>query len=159
MPPSSSPPIPQPPPRYHHYHDNCEDLRKFHCDHKPGNDRQSTSVHSHCAIAVSPSSGCRYFSPDCTCSYLSADSRTVTVQLGRPALERTDAQTKNECKNASSTEIPPTRTTTRTTTPIPIFPSPTVSNKPNMAVSADSSNPMTVSLATINVAILFALFF
>ncbi|KAF9143461.1 hypothetical protein BG015_000419, partial [Linnemannia schmuckeri] len=73
---------------------NCEDLRKIHCDAKvPNNDRTLTWITTHCSTTTSATGECKYFSPDCSCSYSNvADmNRTVYVPLGQPALERTQA--------------------------------------------------------------------
>ncbi|KAK3840782.1 MAG: hypothetical protein J3R72DRAFT_446829 [Linnemannia gamsii] len=141
------------------YMTNCEDLRKLHCDRKvPNNDRTLTSIAAHCSTAVSQTGGCRYFSPDCSCSWTNvADmNRTVFVPLGGLALERTNVETKNECKDANLSP-PPSTTTPTATSALPITPSPTTTTPSSMA--GDTKKPMAVSLATINVAILLAALF
>ncbi|KAH7036516.1 hypothetical protein BKA57DRAFT_474983 [Linnemannia elongata] len=138
----------------------CENLRKLNCDAKvPNNDRNLTWIATHCSTVTSSTGVCKYFSPDCSCSYtdVSNMNQTVLVPLGQPALEQTQAQSNNGCldANANSTAMPTTATATSTgTTASTIAPTATV--KPNMA--SDNKKPMAVSLATINVAILIALF-
>ncbi|KAG0312522.1 hypothetical protein BGZ97_011127 [Linnemannia gamsii] len=150
------------------YMSACEDLRKSNCDSKvPNNDRNLTWVTAHCSGSISSTGECRYFSPACSCSYTNvADmNRTVVVPLDKPALELTMAQTKIVCvdANANSTSVPPTATATRTSSGAPSTASNTASNTPssttapNMA-AGDNKKPLAVSLATINVAILIALF-
>ncbi|KAG9067488.1 hypothetical protein KI688_012271 [Linnemannia hyalina] len=147
------------------YMANCEDLRKKNCDAMvPNGDRNLTWISTHCSTVTPPAGGCRYFSPDCSCSYTDITNlnRTVMVPLSQPALALTQTQTNNGCLdgNANSTALPTTATATVTvttavgaaTTTI----TPTATTKPNMA--GDSKKPMAVSLATINVAILIALF-
>ena len=77
------------------YMANCEDLRKLNCDAKvPDNDRSMSWISVHCST-VTPSTGaCKYFSPDCSCSYSDVANwnQTVWVPLGQPALERTQAR-------------------------------------------------------------------
>lgn len=74
------------------YMTSCEDLRKTNCDAKvPNNDRNLTWITAHCSTVTSSTGVCRYFSPDCSCSYTNvADmNRTVMVPLGPAALDQT----------------------------------------------------------------------
>ncbi|KAK3824369.1 MAG: hypothetical protein JOS17DRAFT_751610 [Linnemannia elongata] len=139
----------------------CEDLRKANCDTKvPNNDRTLTWITTHCSTVTSATGVCKYFSPDCSCSYTDVANfnRTVLVPLAQPALERTQVQTNNGCAdaNANSTALPTTATATTAAKTATGSIAPTTTTKPNMA--GDNKTPMAVSLATINIAILLALF-
>ncbi|KAF9551478.1 hypothetical protein EC957_008147 [Mortierella hygrophila] len=144
---------------------NCEALRKLNCDAKVNGDRNLTWISAQCSIGIPAPGKCNYFSPDCSCSYtdLANNNRTVMIPLSQPALELTQNQTNNGCVdgNANSTRS----TTPAATATIPITTAlgsptttmtPTATTQPNMA--GDSKKPMAVSLATLNVAILIALF-
>ncbi|KAF9139204.1 hypothetical protein BGX30_008249 [Mortierella sp. GBA39] len=144
------------------YMANCEDLRKLNCDTKVlNNNRNLTWVTVFCSIGVPAPGKCNYFSPDCSCSYTDAANmnQTILIPLTQPALELTQNQTNNGCANGNANSTAPLTATipitTAAQTPSATI-TPKATTKPNMA--GDNKKPMAVSLATINVAILIALF-